>query len=471
MSNTPALEVPGSPEPMPKDIHFVYIYEMFNTASWVVVLGSPMLLFFQNLQASAKVLAFAACLAPVLNILQIPAAQFVEKVGYRRFVLRGWTTRSVVVVGMMIIAFLPESLSAVTRIGLMLTLSFIYNTMRGISVCGFLPWFTHIVPESRRGEFLAKDQFAGALAGIACLFISASLMRHPAWYSLGVLFGISAACAFASLVFLRRIPDVPVEKIIDNPNPMPWSEMFFYPPFLKYIRYNIIINMALGASGVFWVRYFRTFLNVSQANVLYVAAFSTAVLALGLFLVGPLIDRAGNKPALTASGLLFILHFCGWAGVAAGVLPFNDLVLGFQVITSGLGGALWNLANVRTVMGIVPQMGRPHFLALYSVASNLTLGLVPLVWGSIMDHLGAWTSQWGYWQWNSYSLLYCTLAATIAVGLFALRSVVEPITMTWDVFMTELLVKTPGRAISRLIARCSLPIRRGRSAQAAMRAS
>ena len=459
MSTPPApKEMPGSQEPMPKDIHFVYIYEMFNTASWTVVLGSPMLLFFQNLQASAKVLAFAACLAPVLNILQIPAAQFVEKVGYRRFVLRGWTTRSVVVIGMMIVAFLPDSIPATTRIGLMLALSFIYNAMRGIAVCGFLPWFTHIVHESRRGEFLAKDQFAGALAGIACLFVSASLMRHPAWYSLGVLFGISAACAFTSLIFLRRIPDVPVEKIISNPNPMPWRDMFFYPPFLKYVRYNIIINMALGASGVFWVRYFRSFLNVSQANVLYVAAFSTAVLALGLFLVGPLIDRAGNKPALTASGLLFILHFSGWASVAAGLLPFNDFVLSFQVITSGLGGALWNLANVRTVMGIVPHMGRPHFLALYSVASNLTVGIVPLMWGSVLDHLGTWSTQWGYWQWNSFSLFYCTLAATIAVGLFALRYVVEPITMTWDVFMTELLVKTPGRAISRLVGRTRGPV-------------
>ena len=115
--------LPVEPVPMPGDIHFVYIYEMFNTASWVVVLGSPMLLFFQHLNASAKTLAFAACLAPVLNILQIPAAQFVEKVGYRRFVLRGWTTRSVVVLGMMIVAFLPDSVAPDTRIILMLSLS------------------------------------------------------------------------------------------------------------------------------------------------------------------------------------------------------------------------------------------------------------------------------------------------------------------------------------------------------------
>ena len=94
---------------MPPDLHNVYIYEVFNTASWSVVLGSPMLLFFQHLNASATVLAIAACLSPVLNILQLPAAYYVERVGYRRFVLSGWTLRSCIVVGMTIVAFLPET--------------------------------------------------------------------------------------------------------------------------------------------------------------------------------------------------------------------------------------------------------------------------------------------------------------------------------------------------------------------------
>ncbi len=454
MSPPPAHKDEPSPEPMPKDIHNVYIYEVFNTASWSVVLGSPMLLYFQHLNASATILAIAACLAPVLNILQMPAARFVERVGYRRFVLSGWTTRSFVVAGMAVITFLPDSADRATRIVIMLGLCFIYNALRGISVCGFLPWFTHIVPESRRGEFLAKDQLAGALAAIACLFISGSLMHLPdPRYAFGIVFSMSAAGGFLSLVFLRRIPDVPVEKIPRNPAPMPWREMFFYPPFFKYIRYNMVVNTALGAGGVFWVRYFRASLHVSESGVLFVACFSTIILALGLFLVAPLIDRAGNKPALTFSGILFACHFSGWAGVAAGIIPFNTVVLGILVFMSGLGGALWNLSNVRIVMGIVPAVGRPHFLALYSVASSLTVGLVPLFWGPVMDYLESWRAGWGYWQWNSYSLLYAALAFTMGAGLFMLRSVAEPETMTWDVFMTELLVKTPGRAVSRLIGR------------------
>jgi MFS family permease len=442
---------------MPPDIHNVYIYEAFNTASWSVVLSSPMLLFFQHLNATATVLAIAACLAPVLNILQMPAAYYVERVGYRRFVVSGWTLRSCIVVAMTIVAFLPDRVDAATRMILMLGLALIYNIMRGISVAGFLPWFTHIVPASRRGEFLAKDQLAGALAGITCLFISGTLLRHVAWYSFGVVFAISAASAFCSLAFLRRIPDVPVEKIPTNPHPLPWREILLYPPFFRYVCYNMMVNMALGASGVFWVRFFTVSLHVSYSSVAYLNGASTMVAACGLVLIGPLLDRSGNKPALTLSGLMFICHFTGWALVAAGVLPPNRLVFCIQTFTAGLAGALWNLANVRIVMGIVPAMGRPHFLALYSVAGNLTVGLVPLAWGPVMDGLAHWHQAWGLWEWNCFSLFYCTLVATMAASLVLLRRVVEPLTMTWDVFTTELLVKTPSRAISRLIVRLRGP--------------
>ena len=129
----------------------------------------------------------------------------------------------------------------------------------------------------------------------------------------------------------------------------------------------------------------------------------------------------------------------------------------WQTLTSGVAWAFWNISNVRAVMNIVPAMGRPHFLALYSVVSSLTLGVVPLFWGPILDGLEQWRVVWGPWHWNCYSLFYCTLAATVAVGLFLLRTVAEPVHMTWDVFAHALLVETPSRAVSRLIGRLRSP--------------
>jgi hypothetical protein len=446
------------PEPMPPGIHNIYVFDIFNTTSWTVVLGSPMLLFLQHLNATATIVAIAFSLSPLLNVLQVPAAHFVERVGYRRFVLGGWTTRSFLIVGLAVVAFLPDTTDRTTRLVLVLFFSFIYNALRGISACGLLPWFSHIVPESRRGEFLAKDQAAVAFSGVVSLLFFGFLFAHGgAGYSFGIVFTTSFVAALISLYFLRRIPDVPVEKIGKNKEPRPWKEMLFYPPFFKYLRYNLIINMALGTSAAFWVRYFRSYLHIEPSHVLYIACGSNLVLVAALFLVTPVIDRTNNKQVLTLSGIMFALHFTGWGLVAANILPFRGPlhwpILVVQWITSGVGGALWNLANVRMVMGIVPVMGRPHFLALYSMASNMTIGIVPLLWGPVMDYLEKWNVTWGYWNWNSYSLLYCTLASTMIVGLSVLQTLHEPHKMTWDVFMRELLVKTPSRAVSRVITR------------------
>ena len=450
------LEEP--PEPMPKGIHNIYIYEVFNATSWVVVLSSPMLLYLQHLHASATVLAIAAGLAPVMTLLQVPAAPFVEKVGYRRFVVSGWTARSLFIIGMTVVAFLPDSVNATTRIVTMLLLALGYNIMRGVATCGLMPWFTHIVPESRRGEFLAKDQMAAALAVVVALSVFALILHGGVkWYSFGIVYAISAASAFVSVRFLRRVPDVAVEKIVKNENPMPWKAMFFYPPFQKYIRYNVVINLALGASGVFWVRFFRDTLHVSDSHVLMVGALTTCVLALALFLASSIIDRTGNRPALTLSGGVFICHFSIWGLTAAGLIPCTTTLIVFQSIISGLAGALWNLANVRAVIGIIPAMGRAHFLALYSVAANLTLAIIPLCWGPIIDGLGHWQIAWGWWHWNSFSIFYFTLALTMLGGLVMLQDVREPEAMNWNVFTRELLVNTPARGISRVISRFKGP--------------
>jgi MFS family permease len=160
---------------------------------------------------------------------------------------------------------------------------------------------------------------------------------------------------------------------------------------------------------------------------------------------------------LWLTGLFFVVHFLGWGLVAAGVLPFSLGVIAWQALTSGCGGALWNLANVRAVMGIVPAMGRPHFLALYSVASSLTIAICPLLWGPVVDGLEGWHVQAGFWNWNIFSIFYLVLALTIAAGFILLREVPEPKSLPWDVLMRELLVETPSRAVSRLIGRLRSP--------------
>ena len=50
-----------------------------------------MVLYAKALGGSATIIGLVAALAPLMTILQLPTAYFIPKIGYKGFVLLGWT--------------------------------------------------------------------------------------------------------------------------------------------------------------------------------------------------------------------------------------------------------------------------------------------------------------------------------------------------------------------------------------------
>lgn len=446
------------PAQMPAGLGNAYAFQVFNTLSFQIVLSVPMFLFFKQLGASATILGIVAALPNLLNILQIPAARFVEVVGYRKFVLRGWTTRSYLILGMAITAFLPTRIDAESRIALMLLLLFIYNASRGISVCGFLPWMTKLVPESIRGRYISRDQMSSSLASVVSLIINAYLLGgSTALWAYGGLFVFSFVTAMVSIYFLRKIPDAPVEEASYVTGKVPWKELMFYPPFMKFMVLNVITNCAFAGSNVFWIPMFSDQFHFTGSKTLYISSIAAVVSAYCLFALGRIIDRVGSRPVISMGLVFFMIHFGGWASTSAGVVPINWYTLFVIQIFSGLAGSFYNLANSRMLMGTVPAMGRSHFFALYSVITSLILSLMSIVWGLILDSMSNWHYTMFGWEWNKYSFFYSVLIIAMIIGQYFLHRLDEARAMPTDEFMKELLINTPSRALSRLLFRKPLP--------------
>jgi MFS family permease len=439
---------------MPVGVMNAYAFQVFNTMSYTIVLSTPMLLYFKKLGASATVLGIVLALPALLNILQIPAARFVEAMGYRAFVLYGWTVRAAFVLAMAGVALLPEKIEALTRVALLLLLLFAYNASRGISLCGFLPWVTQWIPEEVRGRYVSRDQMSSALATLGAMILAAFyLVRPEAKYAYGLLFFASFVTAIISLWFLRRIPDVPVPQFSQNPERVPYKEMLFYPPFFKLLVYNAVFLVAQAGSGVFWIPLLRDSFAATDSLILWMMVLSSAVSAVCLWGSGHLVDRVGSRPVLGLATLLFAIHLSCWCSVAARVLPFNLTAIFLVQCTAGISISLFNLANTRLVMSTVPPMGRSHFFALYTVVISLVSGVFPIFWGMLLDALAGWGISWSRWQWNQYSVAYAAVAVITIVALVLRNALSESRAMTTDAFLRELLVETPSRAISRLLAR------------------
>lgn len=450
-----AQKIETRPGPaMPAGIGNAYVFQVFNTISFSIVLGVPMILFFKHLSASATILGIVAALPPLLITLQIPAAHFVERVGYRAFVLRGWTARSFVILVIAGVTMLPAQVGPMAKMGLLLFLLFAFNASRGIATCGFLPWLTQLVPEEIRGQYLARDQISSALAFLGSMILSAVYLSGQATDArFAGIFAASFVAAMVSLWFLRRVPDVPVPERPRGTGSVPWREMLLYGPFLKLVIYNFTMCSAFAAAGVFWVPFLRDYHGVTDGQMLGIVALGNAAAVVSLLGFGSIIDRVGSRPLLALSGLSFMVHFACWGAVAGGLLPFNLWTILLIQLVGGLAGSLFNLANTRLAMATIPAMGRSHFFALFSVVQNVTLGMLPIMWGVVLDSLRNWQATWGPWQWNQYSVMYAVLTVTIGLGQFLQHRLTEARAMTTEMFFRELLVETPSRAVTRLRSR------------------
>src|ERR1700726_3665224 len=100
---TTASEVATKPEGPPQ-ANNSYRFSLFNALNFQITLGAPMVLYAKALGASSTTIGLVAAMAPLMTVLQLPTAFFIPKVGYKGFVLLGWSLRTIILV---LLALLP----------------------------------------------------------------------------------------------------------------------------------------------------------------------------------------------------------------------------------------------------------------------------------------------------------------------------------------------------------------------------
>lgn len=434
---------------LPPGIQNAFLFAGFNALSFQVVLGSPMVLYAKTLGASATVLGIIAGMMPLLVISQIPAANHINRIGYKRFVYAGWGVR---VLFIFAIALVPVAtfLDAGNRLALLIGLLFCFNLSRGISSCAWLPWITGLVPEGVRGKYLSRDAAVINTAGIVALLMCAGVLgREPGGWQFASIFAFSAVTGAISLSFLKRIPDVPVPDEPKGVGRVPWLAMLRHPPFWKLVRVFVAWSLAYGGMSAFTVAYLKAEAGLPEGEILLI----TSVAFLGglgsLVLAGSRLDRLGSKPVMTAACGAWIAVLGGWMVLAGGAVPTHLApVLALQ-FAMGLLAALASMACNRLAMAVVPVMGRNHFFALYSVLGNVTLGLAPIAWGVLIDAVGQRHWAWLGLDWNRYSIFFAIVALAFLVTMLLAARLEEPKAASMEAMLKEMLIQSPQKFLLR----------------------
>ena len=386
-------------------------FSFFNAVSFQIVLGAPVILFAKSLGASSFLLGTIAALTPLLNILQLLAARFLHRTGYKRFVLAGWGARTFFTLCIAAIPVWP-GLTISGRLWLLAGSLFGFNLLRGFSAGAWLPWLTALVPEQVRGSFLSRDNAFMHLGCLVALLVSAWVMSgsvEAAEYA--AVFGIGLIAALISLWFVHRIPDAesPEDRLRSGVS-VPWGAMLRHVPFARLLCFTTIYMTVIGSLGVFTVEYLVVREKFGEATILLLGSLSFVGALVGLAITAPRLDVTGSKPWLCRGLVLMALVIFGWFALAAGLLPGWPGLVGGLNFLGGLAGAVFGVANTRIVMVSVPAMGRNHFFALFTVVCGLGLGGAPMAWGAVLDALGSLEVAAGPLSINRYSLYFAVLA-------------------------------------------------------------
>jgi MFS family permease len=446
MNNPPAPPASGATA-FPPGLHNAFLFATFNALSFQVVLGSPMVLYAKSLGASATVLGIVAGMMPLLVIFQIPAAAYVPRYGYKRFVVAGWSARVLFIFGMAVVPILAPVLDPTARLSLILLLLFFFNLSRGISSCAWLPWMTLLVPPALRGKYLVRDAAVQNIASfITFLIAAAALSGATESWQFSLLFGFSAIMGAISLNFLKRIPDATApDELSQSKQPVPWMAMLGFAPFKKLLRAVVAWSVTYGGMTAFTVAYLKGEAGMSETRILLV----TSVMFIGgwssLWVIGAHLDRFGSKPILRVAFGAWLLVLVGWVLVSGRVFrPDLALLLSLQFFM-GLFGALVNMANTRLAMAVIPPMGRNHFFAIYSVVSNVTLGLAPIAWGLLIDGYGMRQVMALGLEWNRYTVFFAAAALVLVATIVVARQLEEPEAGSMEDLLRELLIQSPQR--------------------------
>jgi MFS family permease len=436
----------------PPGLNNSFLFSAFNALSYQIVLGSPMVLYAKSLGASATALGVIAGMMPLLVISQIPAANHIPRLGFKRFVFAGWGIRVMFIFAMSVLPITALWLGTASRLWILLVLLFCFNLSRGISSCAWLPWITALVPATLRGKYLATDAGVQNFASFITFLVSAAcLAGDPRSWQFTILFLFSAVTGAISLSFLKRMPDVevPEEAKRSSKAKVPWLAMARYDPFKRLLITLMGYAVAYGGMNAFTVTFLRA-QGMSEGKILLVSSVAYLGGLSSLWLMSARLDRTGSKPVLSTCSAAWAVVLAGWLALSGGAVPVGLLPVLILQFFMGLLAALVQMSNTRLAMAIIPAMGRNHFFAIYSVVVNVTLGIAPIAWGLLIDAVGERAPFWLGLSWNRFSVFFGAVALCWCVTLIFTRRLHEPQAVSMEALLREILMQTPLRMLGRL---------------------
>ena len=408
--------------------------------------GGFMAAFALALGANNLQIGVLAALPFVTQIAQLPAILAVEKLRLRKLLgIPSLAIANLMWAPVGAVPFLMDTPGSGAVFALMALIAF-----RGIfaSIWGtcWASWMSHLVPQEILGRYYSR-RLAIMTATIAVVSLGASFFVN--WWTsfappenavyaysflliggaltLGLASPASALAAKEPLMAAavesgRSVISVLTEPLRDR-------------NYSQLLRFLLVWSFASNLAIPFFAVYMLTNLGLSLPTVIGFTVLSQATYILFARMWGPFADRVGSKTVLSMASSLYLLVIIGWTfttlpGPYFLTLPLLAVLHAF----AGIAAAGVMLTVSTLALKIAPEGRETPFLGMAGIATNVGIGVGPIVGGLMADYFAVrgfeielrWTSPSGILEFPAFALSGFDFLFLIAfvVGVLSLNLLV-----------------------------------------------
>lgn len=375
-------------------VGWLFIFQVFNAMSFTLSLGAPMVLAARLLGGNEFHIGLLTALPTVMVALQLPAADLVDRVGFRRMMVWGWGLRTVFLLPIIPLPFLIDHVPGRVLIWAMIISMFLFNAIRGFAGGAWFPWLSALIPEDKRGRFLGLEQRVINLSAFLTLVLTGLFLGEaPAPWKFSVLFAFSAISGFLSVYYLALAPDAPPPPTTAAPRrglvafithaPKVWA----FAPFRRTVRFTIVYTCAAYALPAFLVLFQTEQLGWSEGSVLKLQALATLGVMVTSVTFGALSDRFGSRPLLQVADAIQFLFTGFWVAVAIGGWAPSIAIAAVAWFIWGVTSSAHAVAQMRLLLSCMPKGDITYGMALFQVMVWLIGGAAPVGFGWMLQRL------------------------------------------------------------------------------------
>ncbi len=367
-----------------------YWFGGWNGLTWMIGLGTPMVLLAEKLGATAFQVGLASAFVFLLLPVQVLSTSSLERLGYRRQMVIAWLARASFLLIPLGLALAAPEVPASWMPDALVASVFGFCLLRAFGVAAHIPWLAAILPDRARGRFFATDHAIVSAVGVGTLLLCSTLFDRLRDYdAFAIVYGLSIVGSLLAAWNLLRLPNA------TPPAPAPLRtlasearRLCLRPGlFRHYLALSLLGSIVATTLGPFTIYYLKVESGFPSSQLLTFTAAQFGGMIAATWAIRRSLDVVPIRRFFQlASALVVVVNVYWWLLVSGAetLIPFLPAVY----FLGGVHIGTQNAAHFTFLPALSEESRRHVTIAVFTAVLGLLAGLAPIFWGLLLKQSG-----------------------------------------------------------------------------------